>query len=430
MNVLNPVLPQGDGPSVKFVTVQAGARDHYQVPVALAEGGMLARFVTDAYATQDGSLKTSIAKKFLPGISSRYAAGLDGSQVVIDGMAFSWSILEKLASKHRFFQRVHTYVQSAKDRSLSMSALRASCETGAKLFALSYYAGPAFRELDSEGAKGLLFQIHPDPSALRDLFREEMELQPRARFSLLAEKECQLSESALEELADEPRLAERIMVASSFTKDTLVRKGIIASSISVVPYGVDVEKFSERTVQGKLDGPLRVAFVGSVIQRKGISYLLDAISKIGHKHVQLTFYTRGFVDYSLLKEYSEGYVNLRIGCSNHEIVSALKSSDIFILPSLAEGFGHVIAEAMAVGLPVIASENTMARDIVTDGDEGFVIPIRSSEAIQDRLEWAIKNRAILFDMGIASSKTIRAYTWEAFRKGVRDFARNELSHRS
>lgn len=426
MSILTADCSQFTEAPFKFVTVQAGARDHYQVPVALAEVGILARFVTDAYAPQDGSLKTAVVKKLLPGISSRYAAGLDGSQIETDGLALSWSILEKLASKHRFLQRAHTYAQSAKDRSLSLSALRACSETGAKLFALSYYAGPAFRELDSEGVKGLLFQVHPDPSVLRDLFREEVELQPRASSSLLAEKECQLSESALDELADEPRLAERIMVASSFTKDTLIRKGIIPSSISVVPYGVDVEKFSERTVQGRLDGPLRIAFVGSVIQRKGISYLLNAVSKMGHKHVQLTFYTRGFVDYSLLKDYPEECVNLRIGSSNEEIVSALKASDVFILPSLAEGFGHVIAEAMAVGLPVIASANTMARDIVTDGKEGFVIPIRSSEAIQDRLEWAICNRSILFDMGLASSKKIRAYTWEKFRKGVRSFARNEF----
>lgn len=416
---------QGERDSM-FVTVQAGARDRYQVPVALAEGGMLARFVTDAFLRQDGTLKSDLFLRCLPGMGSRQAADLEGSSVENDLSALSWSVLEKIACKHRLLQSAHSFAQQSKDRSLSLSGLRASRETGAKLFALSYYAGPAFRELDSEGSKGLLFQIHPEPSVLRALFREEMDLQPQACSSLSAEKECLLSETALDELADEPRLADRIMVASSFTKDTLIQKGIDGSRIQVVPYGVDVGKFRARTVAPSTSGPLKVAFVGSVIQRKGISYLLDAVSKLGSKSVKLTFYTRGFVDQSLLATYQKDAVNVEVGKSDAEVVAALQASDLFILPSLAEGFGHVIAEAMAVGLPVVASENTMARDVVTNGLEGFVIPIRSVEAIQDRLEWAIENRDQLFEMGIASARTIRTYTWEAFRLGVRKFARNDF----
>ena len=198
----------------KFVVVHAGARDAYQLPLSFAEVGLLKCFVTDAYRCGGsiGAITTA-----LPQFGSRYHPGLDSARVINDSSAFIASVVEGVATRVLKSQIVIHAAQGYKDHALSRRAVREVLKDDATLFSTSYYAGPAFKSLLSRGRTGLLFQIHPEPRALRKLFEEEIELQPLARASLLAEKEMQLGEKRLDELATEGHLAERILVASSFS---------------------------------------------------------------------------------------------------------------------------------------------------------------------------------------------------------------------
>ena len=405
--------------SQNFVVVHAGSRDRYQLPMALAEEELLQCFVTDACASP-GAIGRLVTR--LPALSSRHLPGFDSRRIVNDPRAFLYFGMELFGRRLFKSDFIITHAQTLKDRALSLRAANEAIRHDATLFAMSYYAGPAFRKLRQFGKSGLLFQIHPHPKELKRLYEEEIERVPIARDSLMAEKEMQLNPARLDELASEPALARRVMVASSFTKATLTAQGINESSITVCPYGVDFGAKSGSCSGARRPGPLRIAFLGSVIQRKGLSYLLEAVSRFPVAALELNFYTRAIPDIRLLNQYQSANIKVVERLDDTELARALEDSDLFVLPSIAEGFAHAIAEAMSCGLPVIATPNSMAADFIEDGVNGFIVPIRSSDAIEEKLAWCLKHIDELKDMGRNAAKKIQGYTWARFREGVRQFA--------
>jgi len=306
-----------------------------------------------------------------------------------------------------------------KDRMLSKRARRIAVRDNVPLFCYSYYASEAFRDHDNQPTRRFLFQLHPHPRSVREILQEEIEREPSARQSLMTEYELSLGPKEFDELALEPHLANGWIVASSYTRRTLSDQQIPASKIHVVPYGVDFSAFSKRSRPSDAGKPLTVIFVGGLIQRKGLLYLLNALRRLKTAYVRVLLCGRGFVDRRLLKQYADMNVEISIGLSRQDLVRRMHDADIFACPSLAEGFGHVILEAMSCGLPVIATPHTCAPDVMVDGRDGFIVPIRDSDTIAERLSWAIDHRAELAAMGESAAVQARLFTWERFRAGVR-----------
>uniref|UniRef100_Q01XK5 Glycosyl transferase, group 1 n=1 Tax=Solibacter usitatus (strain Ellin6076) TaxID=234267 RepID=Q01XK5_SOLUE len=379
----------------KAIVVHAGARDSYQVAQSLLEVGLLDQLVTNVYWS-------SWAKQ-------RYGAEIPSKYVRMCLTAFLHYWVKKLMPSWK--------LERASDHRLGRRAGILALRHKSALVAYSYYASSAFRSAGPEGVKRILFQLHPHPRSVRKLLQEELELVPAARDSLLQEAELSLTESELEELASEPLLADAIVVASSFTLRTLVENGCGMRPTRVIPYGVDRSRFPVRE-QASVKGPLRVIWVGQICQRKGLSYLLDAARKLSPEKVQVVLRGYGKVDWKLLKCYGDVAIDVQQGLPHDLLLRDLHSSDIFALPSLVEGFGHSILEAMSTGLPVITTSHTCGADIVTPGVDGFLVPIRDSDAIANALEWALSNRPQLAEMGREASTKAAAYTWSTFRMRI------------
>jgi glycosyltransferase involved in cell wall biosynthesis len=410
---------------MKFIAVHAGSRDEYQIPLALYESGQLECFVTDAYKLDHDTVRAQVMKNILSK-TQRKCGDLDDHKVICDQTALVWAGLSSIFNRLIKSKKLVNAAHSRMDRALSMRALAESLDRHADIFATSYYAADAFRHLAKNGRSGILFQVHPSPKAVKQLLTDELKSNPIAIDSLSAEKELNSTDAELELYADESHLARRILCASSFTKRTLVEQGINADKIVVCPYGVDFKNFTVRKNAPDYSKPLTVFWLGSLVQRKGLSYFLEALSRFPANQIQAVCCTRTQPDRRLLNHYKINNLTIKSGLSVSEVVIEMKKADVYVLPSVAEGFGHSIAQAMAVGLPVVASENTMASDCVTDGAEGFVIPIRSTEALYDRLAWCLDNRRDLAEMGQVAASTIRTYTWERFRLGVSQFARESI----
>jgi glycosyltransferase involved in cell wall biosynthesis len=103
-----------------------------------------------------------------------------------------------------------------------------------------------------------------------------------------------------------------------------------------------------------------------------------------------------------------------------KLVKELHASDIFVLPSYLDSWGMIVIEAMACGLPVIVTENTGAKDAVTD-DSGFVIPIDDEDALMDKILYFYNNRAEIERMGKNAARVVQKYTWDNYYKQVNDF---------
>lgn len=186
--------------------------------------------------------------------------------------------------------------------------------------------------------------------------------------------------------AKEHEFAHRIVVGGVFARDTLVTEGIPAEKIAVNPYGVDWHRF-QSAPEAVSARPLRFLFLGSHLARKGVPVLLDAWRALGPR--------RGDAELWLAGPCGERERRLIpplpgltvLGQVPHADVPALLGkTDVLVLPSLFEGFGLVLLEGLAAGLPFIATPHTGAADLPAGDPYGQSVPAGSVEALVGALE--------------------------------------------
>jgi glycosyltransferase involved in cell wall biosynthesis len=381
----------------KYITAHFGSRDNYELSLALAKGGLLDKLITDFYCPD--LFRKILTKRYNNKLSSRYTIS-------------SYELLIK-----NYFSKNN----SSNDSILSELAYEYAQKRKSSLFLYSYYAYTAFNKcIESElPIERILFQLHPHPNAVRKILNEEIRKFPYAKKSIMIEPEFNLSELKFRELTLEAHLANKIFVASTYTKRTLIDDGVSAEKIHVVPYGVDTFQYRAKTNYNS-SGKLRLIFIGQIVQRKGVIYLMEALSKY-RKHVELFFANRSNVDFAILDNYKD-FVSYTIlsDLDNFELNNLMHTCDAMILPSLLEGFGLVILESMASGLPVICTDHTAGPDLITNQNEGFIIPIRDSDAIAEVIDNILLNRSILRDMGRNARMTAEKFSWDRFRLKIKN----------
>lgn len=255
--------------------------------------------------------------------------------------------------------------------------------------------------------------------AADELFAEECEREPEWAVTLIGARDSGAKRARKDE---ELHLAERIIVASSFTRRTLASASFRAP-VEVIPYGappVVGEPIEPRS------GKVRVLFVGSLEQRKGLSYLFKAMEPL-KEHVELTLLGRKVVPDCRPLEIALKKYRWIPSLDHAGVLREMREHDILVFPSLFEGFGLVILEAMAQGTPVITTPNTAGPDLIDDGVEGFIVPIRSVEAIAEKIELLAHNRELLHAMKSAARRKAALRSWDTYRQRLAEMAREVIA---
>ena len=214
------------------------------------------------------------------------------------------------------------------------------------------------------------------------------------------------------------RQADLITVPSTFVKATFLEKGVPEERVAVVPFGVGMERF--QPVAAANDSVFRVLFVGSMSVRKGLQYLLEAFRLASIPRSVLTLVGPPQTETrAVLRRVPEVTPEIVGVQPKSKLPYFYSRSDVMVLPSIEEGLAYVIGEAMACGCPVIATENSGARDFFTDGVEGSIVPIRSPEAIAERLVWLYEHPEERNEMRLASLKRVSAIRgWEGYGEKI------------
>ncbi len=410
---------------MRAVVVHRGARDGYQVALGLSEHNLLEALVTDLYWPADRAwartLDTLLPAKFSYSSRQRWAGeSLSGGvrQCWVSGLGSL--MLSKTSAAPFSWRRSATRWN---DTLLGRTAGRLASRKEAALISYSYYGHSAFSNYSGKQPR-ILFQLHPHPARVREILARERHLHPECTASLEKEWELALPEQDFNRLVAETKMAEHWIVASSFTKDTLIESGLPSERIHIAPYGTDLERFRPPVVKPE-NRELQLLFVGTINQRKGIKYLLEAMDRLP-PGVKLTVCGRVADNLKLFEQY-QGRVEVRPGVSAAELVAAYQRADVFVFPSLAEGFGHVLLEAMACGLPVISTTRTAARDLVRSGREGFVIEPGESAELARHIGWFMEHRDRLPEMGRAARLRAEEFTWPGFRRRVAEIVNGILN---
>jgi len=221
------------------------------------------------------------------------------------------------------------------------------------------------------------------------------------------------TKAAVVRVEAEYALATRIRVSSDFSKQTMVRAGVPAEKIEVIPQFLNLDRFRRPPdcAFPRPDGPLRVCFVGSLDLRKGFVYLLRAIRKVGPQRITLRIVGNTGDPWCnrLFQRESRG---LDIQLLPGDPVPTYHWAELSVTPSLEDGFGFVVAEAMAAGVPVIVSDQSGAAEWAENGASGWIAAFEPSARIDPEqvlaqlLQTALDNRGRLREMGQAGLQSV------------------------
>lgn len=373
-------------------------RDSYQVAAALAEHGRLAALVTDYYhgrSIPSISALSHRSNELIPSVLVRPVAGALYPQL-------AWAAARRMRINLKFPAR---RVDSAIASRILLESRRTP---DAGLLIYSNYAWKAFQAAHS--SRKTLFQYHPGVGIINQAMEED-ELGDQATWQQEVEQ-TDPRRLATEQI--EVELADQVICASEFTARGLVSAGVSREKIAVVPYGcpsppaLPIEK-RERVF----------LFVGQGVQRKGLHQLAEAWRRSSLNGWKLRV-VASRMDPEIGRALA-GQPNIEVTSSvpKEELIRLYSTSSALVLPSLVEGFGLVLGEALAHGCSLIATDNTGLPDLRLPSPSGRVITPGNVEDLVN----ALSEHVELFESGLVDSSTNREYaksrSWTHFRDSIR-----------
>lgn len=206
-----------------------------------------------------------------------------------------------------------------------------------------------------------------------------------------------------------------ISIPSSFVKKSFIDQGVSPEKLVVNPYGAS--SYFQHQI-GQMERPFRVLYLGSLTIQKGLIYLFEALRQLNILQKQYEVWFIGYVAEELkdsIKKYNQYNWNFRGHVPHYELPDLVAQCDVGVLPSLQDGFGMVIPQMLGCGVPVIASTNTGGADIIREGETGFIVPIRSPQAIAEKIMYLYENPERLADMKTAAAASVRnGFTWDDY----------------
>jgi glycosyltransferase involved in cell wall biosynthesis len=265
---------------------------------------------------------------------------------------------------------------------------------------------------------------------MKTLVRGSAHIETQAE--LLAEEECRakvvLEKPSVWMRAREAReyqMADFIFVLSEFARQSFVHRGISSAKICLLPLGSELRRFSarpeaveERLKRVRSGNKLRVLNVGTFSYRKGAIDLV-AIAQKCAEIADFRFVGAVSREAAPLRKRSESLIQFCSKVPQFDLPAHYEWADLFVFPTIEDGYAVVLAQAQAAGLPILTTANCAGPELVTNGHSGWILPIRDAGAFTEKLRELHRNRDLLAAMARASSTEKRVRDWNAV---ARDFA--------
>jgi glycosyltransferase involved in cell wall biosynthesis len=358
---------------MSWIAIQLGSREHYAIPLALYSVNQLEAFVTDAWVTGNQS---ALAKNIFPSLALRRNSDLPDvlvkrrtlARLAIDGRIK----LKQLNPWQAILYRNHWFQRWA-EQEVAAAASRT-------IFSYSYTARLPFMAAKRRGALCILGQIDPGP------IEHEIVEQRSAGYRNLAPSANHTPAVYWAQWREEIALADRIVVNSPWSAQLLQAAGVPVNKLVEIPLVYSPCPHSSGSSlpspQRTPPVPLQALFLGSVILRKGVGQLFEAMKILKKAPVEFTI--AGPIMVKIPDEIFS-LANARfLGPVDQKTAEGLyQASDIFLFPTLSDGFGLTQLEALGHGLPVIASTNC-AR-VIVDCVNGLVLKDVTPETIAEAI---------------------------------------------
>ena len=382
----------------QILVAQLGARAHYAVPQILYQQSMLEHFYTDLCATQGWPkylrlIPQALQPKAIARLAGRVPHSLP-TKLITAFSNFGFEYVRRLRQAKSGSERIKTYLWAGKtfgklilDRGLRGTGVYTFNTAGLNILTAA----------KNRGMKAILEQTIAPYQIQYQLMQQEQDLHPGWEPPL---ENTSYHQEYIERENQEWEAADLIVCGSKFVRESIQKCHQHPKQFAVIPYGVS-GKFILPPPQKPLHrGILRILTVGSVGLRKGSPYVLEAAKRLQGKAI---FRMVGPIHVSPSAKASlQANLELVGQVPRAQIRQHFDWADIFLLPSICEGSATVTYEALACGLPVIATPNTGS--IVRDNIDGYIVPIRDVDSIVNRIELLISQPEKLADMSQRASE--------------------------
>jgi glycosyltransferase involved in cell wall biosynthesis len=219
----------------------------------------------------------------------------------------------------------------------------------------------------------------------------------------------------IKRVMNEYMVTDYILVPSEYAKQSFLKHSFSAEKIKKLNFGIDPNECSPNNYEHE---KFRIIYTGAVTLRKGIQYLLSALQNLSLKNAELLVV--GGIDDSMKNLITQLLRHIQIPVTffgrvpRKIFLNLLSKSSLYVFPSLSDGWAMTVPEAMARGLPIITTKNVGSSELIEDGKEGFVIPIRDVKSLRDYILYFYDNPSEVKRMGKNSFEKINKYTWEKY----------------
>ena len=415
----SPAIPRAVRPRV--AVFHPGTQHSYQSALAFQEADCLAWFATGVYY-RPGRWPYSLAR-VLPAakrqrwerrFGQRRLEGLSDERLVTRG-GHEWLVLA--AQQWGSTGGWATRMIRTRNRAFARWAGRRAVGTADVLYGYDTASLEAFRIAREHGLRTVLDQTGSYWGHVAEVLRREAEAHPE----FAAAGTAGMIENAT---ANAPRfdaelaLADQVLVGSSFAAGTLPASRLRPGSLHVVPYGADVP--AEPPPARPDRKVIELLYAGGLHAAKGIYYLLEAMRRLESPNVRLTLVGRLAIDRRALDPY-RSWITYVPHVPRPELFRMYGEADAFIFPALCEGFGIVLIEAAAHGLPLIAATSTGAPDLIGNSGCGILVPPCDADALAAAIDrFASLPAGARAEMGRGARERAKGYSWAAYRRRLRE----------
>jgi glycosyltransferase involved in cell wall biosynthesis len=368
-----------------WVCCQLGAREHYAIPRALFRIGMLEALVTDAWVRPSSLLtkirgrESKLSDRFNKELSDAQVKEFNSSLILFETLASARGLKgwTKIVARNRWFQRKVVSFLRSQLSTINYQPI---------LLSYSYTALEPFRYAKAHGWKRLLVQIDPGPVE-EDIVAAEAE-----REASLAPNWRRAPADYWKSWREECDVSDRIIVNSQWSFDALVRTGIPKEKLLIIPlvFENNVPSVLPKVYPGQFTAtrPLRVLFLGQVNLRKGIARLLKVARSFRSQPVE--FLMVGPIQITIPEDLRSNRKIRWLGpVTRNKVRNYYEQADVFILPTLSDGFALTQLEAIAHRLPAIVSRR--CGEVVTDRVNGLLLEEPTTAAIEEALLFCLHN---------------------------------------
>ncbi len=392
----------------KIVCIHIGARAHYLLPKSLVAKNKLECLITDTWVSSKlvRSILSKIPVRIIKSFADRYSAEISSSVV----RSFSWHFLFVELSLRLKFKNDWSRIleRNIKFQQLALALFKKQAPDSAVL-SISYTSLHILRVAKEQNRKTILFQIDPgykEEEIVADIVEQY--------GSVYTTNWKRSSETYWKEWREECDLAEVIMVNSEWSKIGLMEQGVEKEKIKIIPLPFEIKQkhkdFKKSYPKSfSAEQPLKCLFLGTLTLRKGIHIVLETARELLDYPVEFILVGPNELDPGLL---SLKNVQYRGVAPRNETDAYYQNSDVFLFPTLSDGFGLTQLEAMAWGLPVIASK--FCGDVVLDTVNGILLNDCSAEALSAALINLIENPYLLNSMSSNCLKRVEQFNLANF----------------